>query len=64
MKAMGFGEYFTDCWNVNDFIIIILAIVYAILRLSNETFRKNFIPIDDFEFIDGHLETEIVIEML
>ena len=61
---MGMKSYTSDGWNINDIIIVIMTMLYSTLRLCTETFRVNFIPITNFEFIDGHLETEIVIEML
>jgi len=64
MKSMGMKSYTSDGWNINDIIIVIMTMLYSTLRLCTEKFRINFIPIRDFEFIDGHLETEIVIEML
>ena len=61
---MGIKEYTTDVWNINDIFIVIMTVAYSTIRLSNDKFRVNFLPINDFEFIDGHLETEVVIEML
>ena len=64
MKSSGLSNYFGDGWNINDMIIITLTYVYGTLRLFTERFRVNFLPIVDFEFIDGHLETEIALDML
>jgi len=64
MKSMGIKVYTADVWNINDIIIIIVTIAYATLRLCTEKLRVNFLPINDFEFIDAHLETEVVIDML
>ena len=64
MKDCGVRQYFTNFWNLNDFLMIWLTILYGALRMGTEQFRKNFVVVKDFEFVDDHLETEVLLEML
>jgi len=61
---MGIKDYITDLWNINDIMSIIITLIYVTLRLRTDTLRVNFIPIQRFEFVDWHLETEIALDML
>jgi hypothetical protein len=58
------SEYFSNAFNVNDFIMIIIFWIYAGMRLFTEKYQSNFLLVNKFEFTDAHLEMELVIDML
>jgi len=57
-------SYFMDMWNMNDFTMIIGCWVYSLLSIFNESLQNNFLVIKGSEFIDNHLEDEVIIDLL
>ena len=51
-------------WNMNDFTMIIGCWVYSLLSIFNESLQNNFLVIKGSEFIDNHLEDEVIIDLL
>ena len=60
----GSKDYFTSLWNVNDFIMIMVYWIYFFMRLKTKDFSGDFILVKKLEYIDDHMELEIIIDQL
>jgi len=59
VKDGGIKYYFSNSWNINDGLMIMINLLYSALRIGTENFQKNFVLIKNFEFTEDHLEEEI-----
>ena len=55
-------DYFLDMWNMNDLTLIIGCWAYSMYSLMNSDLLTNFLVIKNMEFIDNHLEDEVIIK--
>jgi len=56
--------YLQSFWNINDMTMLVLTWIYIYLRLTNESYNGSFLIINDGEYTDIHVETELLVEML
>ena len=61
-------SYFSDFWNINDLISVLITFIYCNLRLNlfgtSPKWAGNFILIKNIEFGESHLESEIILDNL
>jgi len=58
-------NYFNDFWNINDLIRVILTWIYCALRMDiigDGQWGGNFLLINDIEFGETHVESEILLD--